>query len=158
LNSRGLVIVAVVAIAILLVGSTAFSHSAEAKNKESKIKVYVKNIDRINGKLSLNICIADDDSHCHGEKTINLQKASNGGKKSKILAATFKIKFSSNPSDEFGPGDVSACGKLLGADECSYASLKKVKSNNYKATLDYNDLFEKGTVPMTGGCIGDVCD
>ena len=41
MNSRGLLIVAVVAIAILLVGSTAFSHSAEAKKRQpSEIKVY----------------------------------------------------------------------------------------------------------------------
>jgi FtsZ-interacting cell division protein ZipA len=42
MDSRGLLIVAVVAIAILLVGSTAFSHSAEAQKSEYKAKVKVR--------------------------------------------------------------------------------------------------------------------
>lgn len=145
------------AIAILLVGSTAFSHSTEAKNKESNIKVYVKNIGKINGKLPLKVCMADDDG-CFGKvKTVDLKKASNGGRKSKIQVATFKIRFNPDPAEEFTPADVSACGKLPGAVDCSYGNLKKV-NGSYKATLDYKDLYRKGTVPMTGGCVGNVCD
>jgi ABC-type Na+ efflux pump permease subunit len=77
LNSRGLVIVAVVAIAILLVGSIAFSHSVEAKKrKSSEIKVYVSNVREIKHKLLLRACIADDDDCFTKEKTIDLQKHS----------------------------------------------------------------------------------
>ncbi len=60
-------------------------------------------------KISLNVCLADDDG-CFGmKKTVDLTNASNGGRKSKILVGTFSIKF--NSLEEFGPGDVSACGK-----------------------------------------------
>ena len=63
-------------------------------------------------------------------KTIDLTKASRGGDKTKILAATYKPTF--NPLDEFGSTDVHGCGKLVDhgitADESSCGALKKVKS------------------------------
>ena len=147
----GKTIALITVIAILgtmLVGASVFFHGTEASKKGSKttqIKVYVKNLEKIDQRVGLWICMKDDDNKCHGEKTINLQ---NNGKKSKILAATFKIKFSSNPSDEFGPGDVSACDRLKGfgfdtANECVYANNVKVGKNKYKATLDYQDLLDE---------------
>ena len=144
-------ILAVSAILILVVsvgviGGT--THEVEAKAKTSTIKVYVDDIDGIFHKETLKVCIASDDG-CLSKatKTVDLRKLSDGGDKSKVQVGIFKIKFSSNPDDEFGPSDVSACGKLsvqgLSANDCAYASLKKVKSNQYKATIDYQDLSDR---------------
>ena len=72
-----MVIVAVVAIAILMVGSTAFSHNAEAKKRQpSEIKLLVSNVGEIKHKLLLSVCLADDDDCFTKEKTIDLQKHS----------------------------------------------------------------------------------
>jgi hypothetical protein len=143
MDSRGLLIVAVVAIAILLVGSTAFSHSAEAKKrKPSEIKVYVSNVGEIEQKLLLRVCISDDDDCFTKEKTTDLQKHS-GDKRATV--ATYQLTFSGNPEDEFSPSDVLACGKLNGhptnSDDSVCVSLQKVKSKHWKAVMSYNDLL-----------------
>lgn len=147
MNSRGLVIVAVVAIAILLVGSTAFSHSAEAKKrKPSEIKVYVKNVGQIKHKLLLRVCMADDDD-CFGKiKTTDLKKHS-GDKMATV--ATYNLIFSGDPRDEFGPKDVLACGTLKGQPHNGGSGsvcvgIEKVKSKHWKAELSYKNLVSIG--------------
>jgi hypothetical protein len=144
LYSRGLVIAAVVAIAVLLVGSTAFSHSAEAKKRQpSEIKVLVLNVGEIKHKLLLRVCLADDDDCFTKEKTIDLQKHS-GDKRATV--ATYHLTFSPNPKDLFSPSDVIACGKLNGhaqnGDDSVCSSLKKVKSKHWIAVMSYEDLLK----------------
>ena len=143
MNSRGLVIVAVVAIAILLVGSTAFSHSVEAKKRQpSEIKVYVSNVGEIKQKLLLRVCLADDDDCFTKEKTTDLQKHS-GDKRATV--ATYQLTFSANPKDLFSPSDVIACGTLNGhptnGDNSVCSSLEKVKSKHWRAVISYKDLL-----------------
>ena len=145
MNYKGLVILAAVGIAALLVGSTVLSHSVEAKRKPSQINVYVNNIGKITHKTPLKVCMVEDDSFCFNKaKIVDLQKASNGGQKSKVQVATFSITFST----EFTPKDVSACGRLIDqgneALDCAYGgSLTKVKSKLWKTTIDYRDLVDK---------------
>ena len=154
-----MVIVAVMAIAILLVGSTAFSHSEAKKRKSSEIKVYVSNVGEIKHKLLLTVCLAVDDDCFGKEKTIDLQEHS-GDKKATV--ATYHLTFSANPKDLFGPTDIIACGKLNGqptnGDNSVCVGLQKVKSKHWKAVMSYKDLLDKGAVPMTGGCVNNVCD
>jgi hypothetical protein len=127
--------------------SASATYTAEAKSKSSQIKVYVNHITGIASghSIKLKVCMADDDG-CFGKiKSTNLQKST----KSKILAGTFTLKGFPNPdpSAEFGIGDVSACGRLTNngveANDCAYGGLKKVKSHEYKATIDFNDLVVK---------------
>ena len=138
-------IVLILAIAILLVGSTVVSHSAEAKKrKPSEIKVYVKNVEKIDHKLLLKVCSVDDDD-CFGKiKTVDLQKYS-GDKMA--MVTTYHLTFSPNPKDLFAPDDVGACGKLNGrptnSDQNPCADLQKVKSKHWKAVITYADLFER---------------
>ncbi len=143
MDSRGLLIVAVVAIAILLVGSTAFSHSVEAKKRQpSEIKVYVSNVGEIKQKLLLRVCIADDDDCFTKEKTTDLQKHS-GDKRATV--ATYQLTFSANPEDLFSPSDVLACGKLNGhptnGDNSVCVGLQKVKSKHWRAVMSFHDLL-----------------
>ena len=143
MDSRGLLIVAVVAIAILLVGSTAFSHSAEAKKrKPSEIKVYVSNVGEIKQKLLLRVCISEDDDCFTKEKATDLQKHS-GDKRATV--ATYQLTFSGDPKDLFSPSDVLACGKLNGhptnGDNSVCVGLQKVKSKHWRAVVSYNDLL-----------------
>ena len=143
MDSRGLLIVAVVAIAILLVGSTAFSHSADAKKrKPSEIKVYVSNVGEIKQKLLLRVCLTDDDDCFTKEKTTDLQKHS-GDKRAAV--ATYQLTFSGDPKDLFSPSDVLACGKLNGhptnGDNSVCVGLEKVKSKHWRAVMSYKDLL-----------------
>jgi hypothetical protein len=143
MDSRGLLIVAVVAIAILLVGSTAFSHSADAKKrKPSEIKVYVSNVGEIKQKLLLRVCLTDDDDCFTKEKTTDLQKHS-GDKRATV--ATYQVTFSANPEDLLSPSDVLACGKLNGhphnGDNSVCVGLEKVKSKHWRAVMSYKDLL-----------------
>jgi hypothetical protein len=144
LNGRIYATIAIMPIAVILIGAVAFSHSAEAKkSKKFELKVYVSSIEPIGHKVLLHICMADDDSKCHGEKTVNLQKISNDGDKSRVLAGTFKIK----QLTDLGPGDVSACGKLEDhgtvANDCTYGNHAKIGKNKYKEVLNYEDLLNE---------------
>ena len=126
-------------------GSTAFSHNADAKKrKPSEIKVYVKNVEKIDHKLLLRVCITDDDDCITKEKTVDLKKHS-GDKRATV--ATYQLTFSGNPKDEFSPSDVLACGKLNGhptnGDGSTCVGLEKVKSKHWKAVITYADLFER---------------
>lgn len=144
MNNKGLVTVAVVAIAILLVGSTAISHSVEAKKrKPSEIKVYVSNVGVIKQKLLVRVCLADDDDCFTKVKTTDLKKHSGDNR---ATVATYSLTFSGNPADEFSPSDVIACGTLNGqptngGDNSVCSSLEKVKSKHWRAVISYEDLL-----------------
>jgi hypothetical protein len=139
--------VVILLMGVLFVSATSTLYTAEAKSKASEIKVYVDHIKDIASghTIKLKVCMADDDG-CFGKiKSINLQHST----KSKILAGTFTLKGFPNPdpSAEFGIGDVSACGRLTNsgveANDCAYGNLKKVKTHEYKATIDFMDLVIK---------------
>src|ERR1051326_7926863 len=137
--------VLVAAVAVALVASVLTMYTAEAKIKKSTIKVYIFHIVKNPWvKEKARVCMSDDDG-CFGKtKTVDLQKATNNFKKGRILAATYHIAFSSDPDSEFGPSDVSACGRLLVqgliANDCAYGDLKKTGNKEYKATIDFNEL------------------
>ena len=141
-------IITLVAIAVLLIGSTAVvGAQVEAKSKKTTIDIYVKNIFKTkpgeNQKLT--VCIADDDGcHSYRSKTVKLQNGD--GKHGIQKVATFKVQFSSNPKDEWSLSDSSACGKLKNALELACGPYKKTGKNSYKATIDYRDLYENNKI------------
>ena len=94
MNSRGLVIVAVVAIAILLVGSTAFSHSAEAKSKSKsgKIKVEFSDARGFQGKAKIKIWNLDTDKTLV-KSNINFKKLNPSAD---CFCKTFSFKWKGN--------------------------------------------------------------
>jgi hypothetical protein len=148
LKKGQLTVIAIMAVTALLVAGATVGHSAEAKrgsssSKTSEVQVYVKNVFKTKPKeiQKLQVCLASDDG-CMNRflKTVNLQNSD--GKHGIQKVATFQIKFSNNPYDEFGPSDVSACGKLRHAVDCAYGNLVKSGKNGYKATIDYRELYE----------------
>jgi hypothetical protein len=131
-------------IAAMLVSSV-LMYTAEAKTKKSTIKVYIFHIVKNPWlKEKAKVCMSDDDG-CFGKtKTVDLQKATKNFKESRILVSTYHLAFSTNPDDEFGPSDVSACGRLivkgLIANDCAYGDLEKTGKKSYRALIDFDDL------------------
>lgn len=146
MKKEQLTVVAMMAVTALLVAGATVGHSVEAKSSSSKtseVKVYVINVfkTKANEKQKLQVCLASDDG-CMSRflKTVNLQNTD--GRHGIQKVATFEIKFSNNPYHGFGPSDVSACGKLRHAVDCAYGYIKKSGKNEYRATIDYRELYE----------------
>ena len=135
MNNRGLVIVAVLAIAILLVGSTAFSHSAEAKSKSGKIKVGFGDARGFQGKGAIKIWNLDNGKTLVKGK-INFAKLDAEG----CFCKTFSFKWKGNQI-----GDRIAFSVGEGSSTTGWSDTSgdwKLKKGTTRVTITLDEIGE----------------